>query len=149
DTILAGQPGNETVLVPVSSEVAATPEQGSKAACHCALAEAFTHDPKLPAIAPDGAKSLRCGSRCWKRGTYMTEARVRACGSHGGRVSTHSDHLGSHRGAGHNRRIVMHYDVIVVGAGHAGIEAALAVARMGARCLMLTLNLDHIGQMSC
>jgi tRNA uridine 5-carboxymethylaminomethyl modification enzyme len=41
------------------------------------------------------------------------------------------------------------YDVIVVGAGHAGIEASLAVARMGARTLMLTLNLDHIGQMSC
>jgi tRNA uridine 5-carboxymethylaminomethyl modification enzyme len=43
----------------------------------------------------------------------------------------------------------MIYDVIVVGAGHAGIEAALAAARMGARTLMLTLNLDHIGQMSC
>src|ERR1700729_3754265 len=41
------------------------------------------------------------------------------------------------------------YDVIVVGAGHAGIEAALASARMGAKTLMLTLNLDHIGQMSC
>jgi tRNA uridine 5-carboxymethylaminomethyl modification enzyme len=41
------------------------------------------------------------------------------------------------------------YDVIVVGAGHAGIEAALGAARMGARTLMLTLNLDHIGQMSC
>ncbi len=41
------------------------------------------------------------------------------------------------------------YDVIVVGAGHAGIEAALAAARMGCRTLMLTLNLDHIGQMSC
>ena len=37
------------------------------------------------------------------------------------------------------------YDVIVVGAGHAGIEASLAAARMGARTLMLTLNLDHIG----
>src|ERR671915_2518981 len=41
------------------------------------------------------------------------------------------------------------YDVIVVGAGHAGIEACLATARMGCRTLMLTLNLDHIGQMSC
>jgi tRNA uridine 5-carboxymethylaminomethyl modification enzyme len=41
------------------------------------------------------------------------------------------------------------YDVIVVGAGHAGIEAALAGAKMGCKTLMLTLNLDHIGQMSC
>src|ERR1041384_131774 len=41
------------------------------------------------------------------------------------------------------------FDVIVVGAGHAGIEAALAAARIGCRTLMLTLNLDHIGQMSC
>ena len=41
------------------------------------------------------------------------------------------------------------YDVIVVGAGHAGIEASLAAARMGFDTLMLTLNLDHIGQMSC
>ena len=41
------------------------------------------------------------------------------------------------------------YDVIIVGAGHAGIEASLAAARMGCRTLMLTLNLDHIGQMSC
>src|SRR5262249_17305964 len=41
------------------------------------------------------------------------------------------------------------FDVIVVGAGHAGIEAALAAARMGCKSLMLTLNLDHIGQMSC
>jgi len=43
----------------------------------------------------------------------------------------------------------MTYDVIIVGAGHAGIEASLAAARMGAKTLMLTLNLDHIGQMSC
>jgi tRNA uridine 5-carboxymethylaminomethyl modification enzyme len=41
------------------------------------------------------------------------------------------------------------YDIIVVGAGHAGIEACLAAARMGCDTLMLTLNLDHIGQMSC
>src|SRR5579863_1325658 len=43
----------------------------------------------------------------------------------------------------------MKFGVIVVGAGHAGIEAALAAARMGVPTLMLTLNLDHIGQMSC
>ena len=41
------------------------------------------------------------------------------------------------------------FDVIVVGAGHAGIEAALAASRMGCETLMITLNLDHIGQMSC
>jgi len=41
------------------------------------------------------------------------------------------------------------YDAIVVGAGHAGIEAALAAARMGGKTLLLTMNLDHIGQMSC
>ena len=41
------------------------------------------------------------------------------------------------------------YDVIVVGAGHAGCEAALAAARMGHPTLLLTINLDHIGVMSC
>ena len=41
------------------------------------------------------------------------------------------------------------YDVLVVGAGHAGIEAALAAARMGAETAVLTQNLDTIGQMSC
>ena len=41
------------------------------------------------------------------------------------------------------------YDVIVVGGGHAGIEAALASSRMGCCTLMLTMNADTIGQMSC
>ncbi len=42
-----------------------------------------------------------------------------------------------------------HYDVIVVGAGHAGTEAAAAAARMGAKVALLTTNLDTVGQMSC
>ncbi|HLG20447.1 MAG TPA: tRNA uridine-5-carboxymethylaminomethyl(34) synthesis enzyme MnmG [Bdellovibrionota bacterium] len=43
----------------------------------------------------------------------------------------------------------MKFDVVVVGAGHAGIEAALAAARMGTRTCLLTMNLDRIGHMSC
>jgi len=42
-----------------------------------------------------------------------------------------------------------HYDVVVIGAGHAGVEAALAAARMGAKTALLTMNCDTVGQMSC
>jgi tRNA uridine 5-carboxymethylaminomethyl modification enzyme len=41
------------------------------------------------------------------------------------------------------------YDIIVVGAGHAGCEAALAAARLGYKTLVITINPDHIGEMSC
>jgi tRNA U34 5-carboxymethylaminomethyl modifying enzyme MnmG/GidA len=41
------------------------------------------------------------------------------------------------------------FDVLVLGAGHAGVEAALAAARLGANTGILTQNLDTIGQMSC
>jgi len=43
----------------------------------------------------------------------------------------------------------MIYDVLVIGAGHAGVEAALAVSRLGGKVALLTQNLDTIGQMSC
>ena len=41
------------------------------------------------------------------------------------------------------------YDVIVVGTGHAGCEAALASARLGCKTLIITLNIDNIALMSC
>ena len=46
-------------------------------------------------------------------------------------------------------RFPKEYDVIVIGAGHAGVEAAMAAARLGAEVAVLTQNLDTIGQMSC
>ena len=42
-----------------------------------------------------------------------------------------------------------HFDVVVVGAGHAGCEAAMAAARMGLKTALFTLNVDLIAQMSC
>jgi tRNA uridine 5-carboxymethylaminomethyl modification enzyme len=47
------------------------------------------------------------------------------------------------------RFMTLEYDIIVVGGGHAGCEAALATARMGVRTLLLTIDRDKIGQMSC
>ena len=46
-------------------------------------------------------------------------------------------------------RIIYQYDVIVVGAGHAGTEAAASAARLGARVALITTNLDTVGQLSC
>ena len=42
-----------------------------------------------------------------------------------------------------------HYDVAVIGAGHAGIEAALASARLGCQTAVFTINLDWVGNMAC
>jgi hypothetical protein len=51
--------------------------------------------------------------------------------------------------SGLDMKVPEQFDVVVVGGGHAGTEAALAAARMGCTTLLLTHNLDTLGQMSC
>src|SRR4030088_2440307 len=46
-------------------------------------------------------------------------------------------------------QVIEKYDIIVIGGGHAGTEAALASARMGCRTLLLTHSIETLGQMSC
>ena len=45
--------------------------------------------------------------------------------------------------------VAENYDVIVIGAGHAGVEAGLAAARMGCKTMLATLNMDNIAMMPC
>ena len=47
------------------------------------------------------------------------------------------------------RKMILYYDVIVIGGGHAGCEAACAAANMGAKTLLITMDMNKIGQMSC
>src|SRR5438309_4487330 len=46
-------------------------------------------------------------------------------------------------------QLVYDFDILVIGAGHAGAEAALAAARLGLHTALLTMNADTVGQMSC
>lgn len=46
-------------------------------------------------------------------------------------------------------KFLENFDVVVIGAGHAGIEAALAASKLGCKTLLLTINLERIGAMSC
>src|SRR6187551_2462653 len=53
------------------------------------------------------------------------------------------------RGLGFVVKLTYRFDVVVVGAGHAGVEAAMAAARLGLKTCLLTMNADAVAQMSC
>ena len=62
----------------------------------------------------------------------------------------HVEHIKWSRCPEYDEKQFTIYDaIIVIGAGHAGIEASLAVARSGRKVLVVTMNIDTIGQMSC